>query len=81
LEAVAKARGSGIGVLLTETGVIGGASTRSEVESRLAVATLEVPEPYVAAVAAAELPRNISVQTFPSRADELDVFLSRRTGK
>lgn len=81
LEAVAKARGSGIGVLLTDEGVIGGPPSQSAAHPRFAVATLEVPEPYIAAVAAAELPQNVSVRTFPSRADELDAFLFRSAGQ
>jgi 4'-phosphopantetheinyl transferase len=80
LEAVAKARGSGIGALLTEEGVIGGASTQSVAHAGLAVATLDVPAPYIAAVAATELPQSIPVRTFPSNADELDAFLARSAG-
>jgi 4'-phosphopantetheinyl transferase len=81
LEAVAKARGSGIGVLLTEAGVIGGGASQGEDYRKLAVAALGVPEPYVAAVAAPELPQTISVRTFPSRADGLDTFLARPVGQ
>jgi 4'-phosphopantetheinyl transferase len=80
LEAVAKARGSGIGALLTEEGVIGGAPTQRVAQTGLAVAALNVPAPYIAAVAAAELPQGITVQTFPSLADELNAFLSRSAG-
>jgi 4'-phosphopantetheinyl transferase len=81
LEAVAKARGSGIGVLLTEAGVIGNGAAQAGNYRALAIAALDVPEPYVAAVAAPELPQTISVQTFPSRADGLDTFLARPVGQ
>jgi len=37
-----------------------------------------VPEPYVAAIAAANLPQEIAVRTFPSSADDLAAFLSRQ---
>lgn len=77
LEAVAKARGSGIGVLLTEEGVIGGATGKREsAKSSLAIANLAVETPYIAAVAADVLPPEIAVRRFPARADELAKFLS-----
>jgi 4'-phosphopantetheinyl transferase len=78
LEAVAKVRGSGIGVLLTETGVIGGGRTvaQDKAHSRFDILELSVPQPYVAAMAAANLPQEIPVRTFPRCADELAAFLS-----
>ena len=81
LEAVAKARGSGIGVLLTEEGVIGGASGNHEKPGKPgkpspAVADLDVDTPYLAAVAADVLPNEIAVRRFPERAEELTEFLS-----
>lgn len=77
LEAMAKARGSGIGVLLTEEGVIGGAGNREKSEKPSpVVANLDVGAPYVAAVAADVLPNEIAVRRFPQRADELAEFLS-----
>lgn len=81
LEAVAKVRGTGIGVLLTEKGVIGsgGAFAEGGAHSPLDVAELRVPEPYVAAVAAADLPQEILVRAFPSSAEELAAFLRRST--
>lgn len=77
LEAIAKARGSGIGVLLTEEGVIGGAA-RSAGETEkpsLASAALDVAPPYIAAIAADKLPTAISVRCFPERAEALQDFL------
>lgn len=77
LEAIAKARGSGIGVLLTEEGVIGGAE-RSAGETEkpsLASAALDVAPPYIAAIAADTLPSAISVRCFPERAEALQDFL------
>ncbi|HVX37338.1 MAG TPA: phosphopantetheinyl transferase [Hyphomicrobium sp.] len=78
LEAVAKARGSGIGVLLTEEGVIGRAAGNREKSGKPSpvVANLDVGAPYVAAVAANVLPGEIAVRRFPHRADELAEFLS-----
>lgn len=78
LEAVAKARGSGIGVLLTEEGVIGGTAGKPEksVKSSPAVANIDVGTPYVAAVAADVLRGEIAVRRFPKHADELAEFLS-----
>lgn len=81
LEAIAKARGSGIGVVLTEAGVIGDQATQGGDHRGLSVAALSVPQPYIAAIAAPELLENITVQTFPSRADELDAFRARSAGQ
>lgn len=77
LEAVAKARGSGIGVLLTEEGVIGSAARLAQNLERpsLATAVLDVEAPYIAAIAADTLPVEISVRRFPTRADALQDFL------
>lgn len=77
LEAIAKARGSGIGVLLTETGVIGGAVEPSDTRATpfAAVADIGLEPPYVAAVAAATLPAEIAVTRFPIEADALHAFL------
>ncbi|HVJ77754.1 MAG TPA: phosphopantetheinyl transferase [Hyphomicrobium sp.] len=80
LEAIAKVRGTGIGVLLTEKAVIGGDRPRvhDNAHSPLDIVELDVPEPYVAAIAAANLPQEIAVRTFPSSADDLAAFLSRQ---
>lgn len=77
LEAIAKARGSGIGVLLTEEGVIGGSarSTGETEKPSLASAALDVAPPYIAAIAADTLPTAISVRCFPERAEALQGFL------
>lgn len=80
LEAIAKARGSGIGVVLTEAGVIGHRANEGEDHHGFSVAALRVPKPYIAAVAMPELSENITVQIFPSRADEFDAFLVRSAG-
>lgn len=74
LEAIAKARGSGIGVLLTEEGVIGGTAVKRE-QPLPAVIDLGVEAPYVAAVAADVLPAKIAVERFPAQAHELQKFL------
>lgn len=78
LEAIAKVCGTGIGVLLTEKGVIGGdrSLAQDKAHSRLDVVELSVPEPYVAAIAATNLPQEIAVRTFPRCGDELTAFLS-----
>jgi 4'-phosphopantetheinyl transferase len=79
LEAAAKARGSGIGRLLTEAGVIGaamGVDVEAAVASELDVRSLAVPDGYVAAIAANALPANIDVVAFPQDADALAEFLS-----
>lgn len=77
LEAIAKARGSGIGVLLTEEGVIGGSerSARETEKPSLASAALDVASPYIAAIAADTLPSAISIRRFPERTDALEDFL------
>jgi len=77
LEAVAKARGSGIGVLLTEEGVIGrvARAAQKREKSPLATAALDLDEPYIAAVAADTLPAQIYVRSFPTQADALQDFL------
>lgn len=81
LEAVAKARGSGIGVLLTEAGVVG----RSE--ERLAAKTipfearlLDVGSGLVAAVASAALPIAMPVVRFPEDAAAIATFLAVMPG-
>ena len=78
LEAVAKARGSGIGVLLTEEGVIGGPAVKREQPSP-AVVDLDMETPYVAAVAADMLPAEVIIRRFPVQASELQEFLCRST--
>lgn len=68
LEAVAKALGTGIGRLLTEEGVIGGAAPPGiETSDRggLAVRSLSVHDDYAAAIAAEWLPNELAVATFP----------------
>jgi 4'-phosphopantetheinyl transferase len=78
LEAVGKARGTGIGRLLTEQGVIGGANAirGSHAASDIHVVDLSVPPNYVAAVSSAALPQSIEVIAFPTRAEVLVTFLS-----
>jgi 4'-phosphopantetheinyl transferase len=80
LEAVAKARGSGIGVLLTEQAVIGSRVRKQSAGTQLdlAVAELDVGAGYVAAVAADQLPGQIPITTFPTGAAELAEFLSEQ---
>jgi 4'-phosphopantetheinyl transferase len=79
LEALSKGLGTGIGRLLTEEGVIGGATAASDATAatRLDVSDLEVARGYFAAVAAGTLPRRIEVVTFPRDADGIAGFLSR----
>ncbi len=76
LEAAAKARGTGIGRLLTEEGVIGGQSgNRAEASTgAVQIRGLTVSDDYVAAIAAAELPEKIAVLSFP--AENLGEFLA-----
>jgi 4'-phosphopantetheinyl transferase len=76
LEAAAKARGTGIGQLLTEHGVIGGKrEDRAQGSARtLEIRNLAVPDDYVAAVAAARLPKKIAVHSFPT--DNLLEFIA-----
>jgi 4'-phosphopantetheinyl transferase len=77
LEAVAKARGSGIGVVLTEAGVIGPAEPPTRVmASSMSVADLDVGAEYIAAIAAEAVPEAIAVTRFPSRSDDLTKVLS-----
>jgi 4'-phosphopantetheinyl transferase len=66
LEAAAKATGTGIGQLLTEHGVIGGKREDPGRRSAgtLEIRNLEVPDDYVAAVAATRLPEKIAVLSF-----------------
>jgi len=77
LEAVAKARGSGIGVLLTEEGVIGGTGkvARNLEQASPATASLDVEAPYIAAVAADTLPAKVGLRRFPSSAEALRDFM------
>lgn len=82
LEAIAKARGSGIGVLLTEEGVVGGtggAGSRSS-PGAVAVVGLDVTPPYIAALAAERLPESIAIQRFPASSGELARFIAAREG-
>lgn len=68
LEAAAKARGTGIGQLLTEQGVVGG-KTEDRAQGAagtLAIRSLVVPDDYVAAIAAERLPESIAVLRFPT---------------
>jgi 4'-phosphopantetheinyl transferase len=78
LEAVAKARGTGIGPLLTENGVIGGkrSGRRPGPASQFEVRNLDVGSGYLAAVAAPTLPQTIDVLMFPESAEALAAFLS-----
>lgn len=77
LEAAAKAMGSGIGKLLTETGVVG----RHENPGRIAtpptleVAELEVGSRYVAAVATSAPMPMVQIDVFPHEAAALDDFM------
>jgi 4'-phosphopantetheinyl transferase len=67
LEAIAKARGTGIGRLLTEEGVIGGkAKSPAAIDApdAFAVKLLTVDEGFVAAIAAPRLPNDIVVESF-----------------
>lgn len=77
LEAVAKARGSGIGALLTEEGVIGGVARLAQnlEQPSLATAALDVEAPYIAAIAADTLPVEIGIRRFPVSAEALRDFL------
>jgi 4'-phosphopantetheinyl transferase len=78
LEAVGKARGTGIGRLLTEHGVIGGSAAARDpgAVSQTRAADLNVGPGYVAAMSAAALPQTIALIDFPSRAEMLATFLS-----
>ena len=81
LEAVAKASGSGIGRLLTEAGVVGGAG-RSEAKDAASldfeVRDIDAGAHFAAAIAAPRLPRVIDVRDFPASAAELTDFLAER---
>ncbi|MBS0235571.1 MAG: phosphopantetheinyl transferase [Proteobacteria bacterium] len=66
LEAIAKARGTGIGRLLTDEGVIGGAGPADVPGSDMDVRDLAVGDAYVSAVAARHLPQDLEVLTFPT---------------
>jgi 4'-phosphopantetheinyl transferase len=78
LEAMGKARGTGIGRLLTEQGVIGGANAvrGSRAASDIHVVDLSVPTNYVSAMAIAASPQSMEVIAFPTRAEVLATFLS-----
>jgi 4'-phosphopantetheinyl transferase len=75
LEAVAKARGTGIGPLLTEEGVVGGQNDGSVSKSEFEIRRLDMPRGYVAAVAAKSLPSELPVVPFPDSAEALARFL------
>jgi 4'-phosphopantetheinyl transferase len=75
LEAVAKARGNGIGPLLTEGGVVGGSRDGSVSKSEFEIRKLDMPRGYVAAVAAKSLPPELPVVPFPDNAEALARFL------
>ncbi len=69
LEAIAKARGTGIGRLLTDEGVIGGAGrtdVRGSDTSVMEVRDLPIGKPYISAIAARQLPQDLEVLTFPT---------------
>lgn len=76
LEAVAKATGLGIGRILTEAGVVGGASgrDRAATESGGAVRDLDAGDGRFAAISAAELPQILIVQGFPETHAALAKF-------
>lgn len=78
LEAVGKAQGTGIGRLLTEQGVIGGANAvrGSRATSDIHVVDLSVPPNYVSAMALAASQQKIEVIAFPTRPETLATFLS-----
>ncbi len=75
LEAIAKERGSGIGRLLTEEGVVGGSPSASRRPSNRGVAVrgLDAGRAYIAAIAAQELPDDLTVEPFP--AADVDAYL------
>jgi 4'-phosphopantetheinyl transferase len=75
LEAIAKARGTGIGRLLTEEGVVGGARSTSRRQNAggIAVRGLDAGRDYVAAIAASELPHDLQVELFPTA--DIDAYL------
>lgn len=82
LEALAKARGSGIGRLLTDAGILGdkrGVVGQGEIDGdsgpSFAVREVAVPVGYVAAVAANSLPATLVVAPFPGDAAALSTFL------
>jgi 4'-phosphopantetheinyl transferase len=75
LEAIAKARGTGIGPLLTEEGVVGGQRASSVSKSEFEIRRLDMPRGYVAAVAAKSLPPELRVVPFPDSAEALARFL------
>jgi 4'-phosphopantetheinyl transferase len=76
LEAAAKARGTGIGRLLTEEGVIGSQEANRALAPAdvLQARSLTVSDGYVAAIAAARLPDEIAVLSFPT--ENLREFLA-----
>jgi 4'-phosphopantetheinyl transferase len=75
LEAGAKVRGTGIGPLLTEEGVVGGQPDASVLKSEFEIRKLDIPRGYVAAVAAKSLPPELPVVPFPDSAEALARFL------
>jgi 4'-phosphopantetheinyl transferase len=78
LEAIAKASGLGIGRILTEAGVAGGATSRGiapEPWPQL-VHDLEMPDEVFAALAGVHLPPLVAVEDFPSDAAGLQAFLA-----
>ncbi|RUO97984.1 phosphopantetheinyl transferase [Hyphomicrobium sp.] len=78
LEAVAKARGSGIGRLLTEHGVVGGSPSPVPVFSNAEfdLRSLDVGPAHVAAIAARELPERPEVIQFPTK--NIEAFLGAK---
>jgi 4'-phosphopantetheinyl transferase len=76
LEAGAKVRGTGIGPLLTEEGVVGGQRGGSISKSEFEIRRLDMPRGYVAAVAATSLPSDLRVVPFPCSAEALASFLT-----
>lgn len=81
LEAVAKASGAGIGRVLTEAGVVGGAGGSAAKDAALldfVVRDIDAGEGLAAAIAAPRLPSVIDVRDFPESAAELADFLAER---
>jgi 4'-phosphopantetheinyl transferase len=78
LEAVAKATGTGIGRVLTEAGVIGGAisTTAVSLATSCTARDLTLERGCFAAVAGAQLPALFAVEAFPAGAAGLSRFLA-----